>query len=106
MIVQIFNDKKNTKSTTTCTVPIHVETHSVRKYSKIKCCDEYGKLLYYLLLIRISYILFKLAYLINKILYSSCKISYINKIFNILNKISYMIIKDNHLSNIRYIIYK
>ena len=74
--------------------------------SKIKCCDKYGKLLYYLLLIRRSYILYKLAYLINKILYSSCKISYINKIFNILNKLSYMIIKDNHLSNIRYIIYK
>ena len=73
--------------------------------SKIKCCDKYGKL-HYLLLIRISYILYKLAYLINKILYSSCKISYINKIFNILNKISYMIIKDDHLSNIRYIIYK
>ena len=73
---------------------------------QIKCCDKYGKLLYYLLLIRRSYILYKLAYLINKILYSSCKISYINKIFNILNKISYRIIKDNHLSNIRYIIYK
>ena len=74
--------------------------------SKIKCCDEYGKLLYYLLLIRISDILYKQAYLINKISYSSYKISYINKIFNILNKIPYMIIKDNHLSNIRYIIYK
>ena len=74
--------------------------------SKIKCCDEYGKPLYYLLLIRISDFIYKLAYLINKISYSSYKISYINRIFNILNKISYMIIKDNHLSNIRYIIYK
>ena len=74
--------------------------------SPIKCCDEYGKPLYYLLLIRISDILYKLAYLINKISYSSYKISYINKIFSILNKISYMIIKYNHLSNIRYIIYK
>ena len=27
-IVQVFNDKKNTKSNTICTVPIHVETHS------------------------------------------------------------------------------
>ena len=72
--------------------------------SEIKCCDnKYGKPLYYLLLIRISVILYKLAYLINKISYSSYKISYINKIFNILNKISYMIIKDIHLSNIRYI---
>ena len=60
--------------------------------SKIKCCDKYGKPLYYLLLIRISFILYKLAYLRNKISYSSCKISYINEIFNILNKISYMII--------------
>ena len=30
--------------------------------SKIKCCDEYGKPLYYLLLIRISVILYKLTY--------------------------------------------
>ena len=74
--------------------------------SKIKCCDEYGKPFYYLLLIRISVILYKLTYLINKISYSSYKISYINKIFNILNKISYLIIKDIHLSNIRYIICK
>ena len=73
---------------------------------KIKCCNEYSKPLYYLLLIKIYVILYKLAYLINKISYSSCKISYINKIFNILNKISYMIIKDIHLSNIRYIIYE
>ena len=29
MIVQVFNDKKNTKSITMCTVPIHVETRSV-----------------------------------------------------------------------------
>ena len=73
--------------------------------SKIKCCDEYGKLLYYSILIKISNILYKLAFLINKISYSSYmyKISYINKIFNMLNKISYMIIKDNHLSNSRYI---
>ena len=73
--------------------------------SKIKCCDKYGKPLYYLLLIRIYVILYKPAYLINKISYSSYKISYITKIFIILNKISYMIIKDIHLSNIRYIIY-
>ena len=74
--------------------------------SKIKCCDKYGKPLYYLLLIRISVSLNKPAYLINKIHYSSYKISYINKIFNILYKISYMLIKDIHLSKIRYIIYK
>ena len=75
--------------------------------SKLKCCDEYGKPLYYLLLIRISVSLYKLTYLINKISYSSYKISYINKIFNILNKIFFfLIIKDIHLSNIRYIIYK
>ena len=43
--------------------------------SKIKCCDKYGKPLYYLLLIRISVILYKLAYLINRISYSSYKIS-------------------------------
>ena len=49
--------------------------------SKIKCCDKYGKALYYLLLIRISLILHKLYYLINKISYSSYKISYINKIY-------------------------
>ena len=55
---------------------------------------------------KISVILYILAYLINKISYSYYKISYINKIFNILNKISYIIIKDIHLSNIRYIIYK
>ena len=73
---------------------------------KIKCFHKYGKPLYYLLLIRISIILYKLAYLINKISYSADKISYINKIFIILNKISYMMIKDIHLSNIRYIIYK
>ena len=70
--------------------------------SKIKCCDIYGKPLYYLLLIRLSVILYKLAYLINKISYFSYEISYMNKIFNILNKISYMI-QDIHLSNIRYI---
>ena len=70
--------------------------------SKIKC-DKYDKPLYYLLLIRISVILYLLGYLINKISYSSYKISYINKIFNILKKISYMIIKYIHLSNIRYI---
>ena len=29
VIVQIFIDKKYTKSTTICTVLIHVETHSV-----------------------------------------------------------------------------
>ena len=29
-----------------------------------KCCDKYGKPLYYLLLLRISVILYKLAYLI------------------------------------------
>ena len=68
--------------------------------SMIKCCDKYGKPL----LIRISVILYKLAYLINKISYSSSKTSYINKIYNILNTISFMIIKDIHLSNIRYII--
>ena len=73
---------------------------------KIKCCDKYGKPLYYLLLIRISVISYKLAYLINKIPYSSYKITYINKIFNKLNKTSYMMIKDIHLSNIRYIINK
>ena len=55
---------------------------------------------------RISVILYKLTYLINKISYSSFKISDTNKIFNILNKISYLIIKDIHLSNIRYIIYQ
>ena len=54
----------------------------------------------------ISVILYKLAYLINKRSYSPYKISYINKIRIILNKISYMIIKDIHLCNIRYIIYK
>ena len=70
--------------------------------SKIICFDEYGKPLYYLLLIRISVILYKLTYLINKISYFSFKISYINKIFNLLNKISYLIIKDMHLRNIRY----
>ena len=74
--------------------------------SKIKCCDKYGKPLYYLLLTRISVILYKLAYLMNTISYYSYKLSYINKILNILNKIYYMIIKDIHLSNIRYIIYK
>ena len=47
---------------------------------KLKCCDKYGKPLYYLLHIRVSVILYKLAYLINKISYSSYKISYINKI--------------------------
>ena len=74
--------------------------------SKIKCCDIYGKPLYYLLPIRISVILYKLAYLINKISYSSYKISYINKISDILKKISNMIFKDTNLSNIRYIKYK
>ena len=74
--------------------------------SKIKCCDKSGKPFYYLLFKRIYVILYKLAYFINKIYYSSYKIFYINKIFNILNTISYMIIKDIHLSNIRYIIYK
>ena len=63
--------------------------------------EKYGKPLYYLLLIRISVIIYKLAYLINKISYSSYMISNINEIFNILKKISYMIIKDIHLSNIR-----
>ena len=73
--------------------------------SKIKCCDKYGKPLYYLVFTthKISVILYILAYLINKISYSSNKISYINKIFNISNTISYLIIKDIHLSNIRYI---
>ena len=30
--------------------------------SKIKCCDKYGKPLYYLLLIRISVILYKTSF--------------------------------------------
>ena len=46
--------------------------------SKIKCCDKYCNPLYYLLLIRISFIVYKIVYLVNKISYSSYKISYIN----------------------------
>ena len=38
-----LHNKKNTKSITICTVPIHVETHSFEDISKIKFCDDYGK---------------------------------------------------------------
>ena len=42
------------------------------------CCDKYGKTLYYLLLVRLSIIIYMLSYLINKISYFSYKIFHIN----------------------------
>ena len=85
MIVQVFNEKKRIQRVLPSALYLFMlKPILFEDISKIKCCDKYGKPLYYLLLIRISVILYKLAYLINKISYSSYKISYINNIFNIL----------------------
>ena len=53
MIVLVFHDKKNTEILPSALYLFMLKPILFEDISKIKCCDKYGKPLYYLLLIRI-----------------------------------------------------
>ena len=52
MIVKVFNDKKNIRVLPSALHLFMLKPILFEDISKIKCCDKYGKPLYYLLLIK------------------------------------------------------